>query len=343
MALPHDLRTNLRIPVVAAPMTGVSSPELVAAAAWHGIMAGFPAHNAGAVTQLDEWFARIRRLLKGQSEASDKTADPTGGDARDHSRNHAYDPWNLVTPNLIVHRTNEALADQVACLLNHGVRRVITSVGSPAGVAETLHSAGVELYADVATVKHARSAISAGADGLVLLTAGAGGQTGSANPFAFVRAVREFYDGPVVLAGGITDGASVLAALTLGADLAYMGTRFIATEESHATSDYRSALVAAGMDDVRTVTKIGGLPTNVLAAWDESASAGTAGRGNREPDVGFSNTRLLASKTAWGAGHSAFGVHRITTVAELIAELEADIADIRIHSPAPVNGRKEQS
>src|ERR1700712_3886353 len=205
-------------------MTGVSSLDLVIAACRSGVIGSFPTHNAASTAALDDWLRRI----------SDEV---TGTDAP-------------VAPNLVVHRSNARRDADLDCLLRHGVELVITSVGSPAPVIGPLHGVGAVVYADVASLTPAWGALDAGADGLVLLTAGAGGQTGWANPFAFVRAVRERFDGPLVLAGGISDGVSILAAEVLGADLVYLGTRLIATCESLADEAYRQALVEATLDDV---------------------------------------------------------------------------------------------
>jgi nitronate monooxygenase len=280
-------------------MTSVSSPELVITACRNGLIGSFPTHNAPSTAALDGWLQRMSEELTG-----------------DHAP---------VAPNLVVHRSNarrDADVDSLAC---HGVELVITSVGSPAPVIETLHAAGALVYADVAGLQHAWRALDAGADGLILLTAGAGGQTGWANPFAFVRAVRERFDGPVVLAGGISDGRAILAAEALGADLAYLGTRFIATHESHAEPGYRDALVHSTLDDVRLSTRVGGIPANLLACWlddvDESPTPTTAD--------GFAQDRLLANRTAWSAGHSVSGVHGVTGAADLIATLRTEYEHAR--------------
>ncbi|GAB1512586.1 NAD(P)H-dependent flavin oxidoreductase [Actinophytocola sp. KF-1] len=169
-----------------------------------------------------------------------------------------------------MHRTNERLAADVDCLVRRRVEIVITSVGSPAAVVGPLHDAGCLVFADVATMRHVDRALDVRVDGLVLLTAGAGGQTGSANPFAFVRAVRARFDGPIVLAGGVSDGAAVLAARALGADLCYLGTKLIATTESLADDAYRQAVVDAGLDDVVETSLPSGLPANFLRSWWES-------------------------------------------------------------------------
>lgn len=288
----------LALPVIAAPMTNVSGPELVTAACRAGVIGSFPTHNAPSLDDLDAWTGRI------VSETGD-----------------GYAP---VAPNLVVHRSNARLHADLDCLIRHRVKLVITSVGSPAPVVDRLHEAGAEVYADVASLQHAWAALEAGADGLVLLTAGAGGQTGWANPFAFVRAVRERFDGPLVLAGGIADGRSILAAQTAGADLAYVGTRFIATVESRAGDEYRRALVESTLDDVRLSDRVGGIPASLLAAWLDRQDGDTSSRGD-----GFAQDRLLSNAKAWSAGHSVFGVHDLTTVEELVAELAGQYRQAR--------------
>lgn len=285
---------RLALPAIAAPMTAVSGPELVIAACSAGIIGAFPTHNARTTDALDHWMRRIRSDLA----ECDAPAAP-------------------VAPNLVVHRSNARLEADLDCLVGHGVELVITSVGSPAPVIEKLHGAGAQVYADVAGLHHAWRALDAGADGLILLTAGAGGQTGWANPFAFVRAVREQYDGPLVLAGGISDGVAILAAQILGVDLSYLGTRFIATTQSSASVDYRQALVDSTLDDVRLSDRVGGIPASLLTCWLDAHQENdpTPGSG------GFTQDRLLDNRTAWSAGHSVSGVHAVVDVATLVADL----------------------
>src|SRR3954471_25074603 len=211
---------RLSLPLIAAPMFLVSGVELVVAACRNGVIGAFPTVNCRSPEQLDEWLGEIESRLRRHSDESGKPSAP-------------------ICANLIVHRSNARLEQDLAVLLRHNPEMVITSVGSPAPVLKPLHDAGAVVFADVASIRHAERAVAAGADGLVLLTAGAGGQTGWLNPFAFVRAVRAFYDGPLVLAGGIADGYALRAAEALGCDLAYMGTKFIATNESLADPRYK--------------------------------------------------------------------------------------------------------
>ena len=301
MTNPLPWSHRLSLPAIAAPMTTVSTPELVVAACQRGVIGAFPTHNAADPDTLETWLHDIRDRL-----------DPR----------HAP-----VAPNLVVHPSNTRRDADLDCLIRNGVELVITSVGSPAPVVAPLHDAGAQVYADVASLTHAWRAIDAGADGLVLLTAGAGGQTGWANPFAFVRAVRQQFAGPVVLAGGVSDGHSILAARALGADLVYLGTRFIATPESGADAGYRRAVVEATLDDVRLSDRVGGIPASLLASWldahDESPTEGD----------GFRQDRLLSNRTAWSAGHSVSGVHALTGVATIIDELTADYLAARSELP----------
>ncbi|GAY15558.1 nitronate monooxygenase family protein [Mycobacterium sp. shizuoka-1] len=289
MPIPPPWRDRLALPAIAAPMTAVSGPELVIAACSAGVIGAFPTHNAHSPGELDDWLTEIAGQLTPASAP--------------------------IAANLVVHRSNRRLATDLGCLQRHGVELVITSVGSPEAVVAPLHEAGAQVYADVATLEHAHRSLSAGVDGLVLLTAGAGGQTGWTNPLAFVRAVRAFYSGPVVLAGGITDGRSILAAEVLGADLAYLGTRFIATHESRAEPGYRQALVTSTLDDVRLSARVGGIPASLLTCWLDAAEQST------EQSGGFDQDRLLSNRTAWSAGHSVSGVSAVTSTAALIATL----------------------
>jgi nitronate monooxygenase len=222
------------------------------------------------------------------------------------------------------------LADDLKVVARHGVEVVITSVGSPAPAVEALHDAGALVLADVATLRHAERAIAAGADGLILLTAGAGGQTGWLNPFAFVRAVREMFDGIVVLAGGVSDGRALAAARVLGCDLAYMGTRFIATRESLASDAYRAMLVEASMDDVMLTSAFTGLPGNMLtpsirkagldpSRLDEQVSAA---RAKAQFGPGGAGPRRWTD--IWSAGHSVSGVREVVSVETLVEEVRLE-------------------
>jgi nitronate monooxygenase len=237
-----------------------------------------------------------------------------------------------VCPNLIVHRSNTRLADDLAVLLRHKPELVITSVGTPTPVIGPLHDIGARVLVDVASVMHAEKAVAAGADGLVLLTAGAGGQTGWLNPFAFVRAVRQFYQGPLVLAGGMSDGHALRAALALGCELAYMGTRFIATRESMASDGYKSMLVSSSADDILLTRAFTGLQTNMLrpsivAAGLDPDNLPARGEIDISKDIsveGREANRPKRWKDIWSAGHSVSGVQEVLSTAEVVAQTERE-------------------
>lgn len=306
--LPDRIAKRLRLPLIAAPMLRVSGPDLVIAACRNGVIGAFPTANARSVDELDRWLLLMRN---GVADMNGAAAPPC--------------------PNLIIRHPD--VQGHLACLLKHNVELVITSVGSPAPVIGPLHDAGALVFADVATLRHAEKAIEAGADGLILLTAGAGGQTGWLNPFAFVRAVRKMFAGPIILAGGISDGYALKAACVLGCDLAYMGTRFIATRESMASTGYRQMLVDSSMDDVLLTSNFTGLPTSMLTPsivaagldpkkLDESMTA----ERSREQFSGRASGNPRRWTDIWSAGHSVSGVTGLQTVQELVDQTAAEFA-----------------
>jgi nitronate monooxygenase len=303
---------RLSLPLIAAPMFLVSGVELVVAACRNGVIGSFPTVNCRSPEQLDEWLGEIEGRLRRHSDENGKPAAP-------------------ICPNLIVHRSNARLEQDLEVLLRHRPEIVITSVGSPAPVLAPLHDAGALVFADVASIRHAERAVAAGADGLVLLTAGAGGQTGWLNPFVFVRAVRAFFDGPLVLAGGISDGHALRAAQALGCDLAYMGTKFIATRESMADIRYKEMLVASSADDILLTTAFTGLQTNMLRPSIEAAGLdpdNLPARGaidiGKDIDIGARENNPKRWRDIWSAGHSTSGVRQVLAVDELVARTAAE-------------------
>lgn len=303
---------RLSLPLIAAPMFLVSGVDLVAAACSSGVIGSFPTVNCRTTEQLGDWLDEITRRIEAHEQAGGRRAAP----------------W---CPNLIVHRSNARLGDDLKLLLRHKPEVVITSVGSPQPVIAPLHDVGAMVLADVASIHHAERAVAAGVDGLVLLTAGAGGQTGWLNPFAFVRAVRQFFDGVIVLAGGISDGVALRAAMTLGCDLGYMGTKFIATEESLADPRYKAMLVEASADDILLTKAFTGLQTNMLrpsivAAGldpDDLPERGGIDIG-KDIDVGAREDRPKRWRDIWSAGHSASGIGGVVPIADLVAKTTAE-------------------
>ena len=305
--IPESIRSRLRMPVIAAPMRKVSGVDLVAAACKAGVIGSFPTVNAYDPGQagLDNWLSEMRARI-GDSDG----------------------PTAPICPNLIVRRPT--VHEDLDICIKHGVEMVITSVGTPKPLMPKLREAGIKVFADVATLDHARKAREVGVDGLVLLTAGAGGQTGWLNGFAYARAVREIFDGVIVMAGGIIDGVALRAAEMLGCDLGYMGTKFIATEESMAAPAYREMLVSSTIDDVMLTSAITGLPASFLRP-------AMAAAGIKQDDLDEEVTKQQAAAKygsgapgpqrwsgIWSAGHSVSGVRKIEAVQELVDRTAAE-------------------
>jgi nitronate monooxygenase len=319
MSLPSHLESRLRLPLISAPMFLVSGPALVKAACRAGVIGSFPTANCRTTEELDGW---LRDITADLSRAGDETG-------------RAPAP---LCPNLIVHRSNPRLADDLAVVLRHKAEMVITSVGSPEPVVKPLKDAGCLVMADVASMRHAERAVAAGVDGLVLLTAGAGGQTGWVNPFAFVRAVRTFWDGIVVMAGGMADGTAIAAAHVLGCDLVYMGTKFIATRESLASHAYKRMLVDSRLDDVLLTRAFTGLETNMLRPSIAAAGLDPDNLPVRGPidiakDIDVAERQRPDArrwKDIWSAGHSVSGVSDVPSVAELVERTAAQYASVHV-------------
>ena len=310
----------MALPLIAAPMLRVSGIELVSAACAAGVIGAFPTANCNTLEELDEWLTR----LDAEAIAAPEQTAP-------------------YCPNLIMRRDPAKVMAEVDLIARHRAELVITSVGSPAAVIPRVHRGGCRVFADVVSLHHATRAIESGVDGLVLLTAGAGGHTGWANPFAFVRAVRDVFDGPIVLAGGLGDGVALRAAMALGCDLGIMGTRFIATKQSLASEDYRQMLLDSTMDDVLLTRGFTGLPASFLepsarrlgidvSDLDESIDVEEArrrygGGANAAPNQRWTDI--------WSAGHSVSGVRAVPSVAELVHALQ-----LQFRSADPHSGRK---
>jgi nitronate monooxygenase len=300
-----ELRAQLRLPVIAAPMFLVSGPDLVIAACKAGVVGSFPTANARTAEELEAWFIRIEAELAEARAAGVQVA-----------------PYAV---NLIVQASlSPRFAADLALIERFKPQLVITSVGPPGEVAARVHAYGGLVFHDVATLRHAAKAAEQGVDGLILLTAGAGGHTGTANPFAFVPQVRRQFGGAILLAGGIGDGQGIYAAQALGADFAYMGTRFAATEESLAGPEYRALLVAQQMADVLTTDRVSGLTATVLR--------GSLTRVGLDPDhlpptIGLLKPGLppeiKAWRDVWSGGHGVGLIDDIPPVATLVDRLEA--------------------
>jgi nitronate monooxygenase len=314
------LPQSLRIPVFAAPMFLVSGPELVIAACKAGIVGAFPTPNCRTTVALDQWMAAISSALR---------------DASTQSSPHPIAPWAL---NLITHSSYPRLADDLALVRSHQPPIVITALGSPKPAIESVHGYGGLVFADVININLARKAAAAGVDGLVCVAAGAGGHTGYFSPFAFISAVREFFDGMIVVGGGIADGAGIAGAIAAGADLAYMGTRFLATAESRAVAPYKQMIVDCGPDDLVVSAAI----TGTAASWLKPSLIacgidpdGLAGKPVREYTPENAYKRWVET---WAAGQSLYAVNAVEPVAAVVNALERDYreAAARFCERAPV-------
>ncbi|MEC8578579.1 MAG: nitronate monooxygenase family protein [Pseudomonadota bacterium] len=310
MALPEFLQNNLRVPVVGSPLFLVSGPELVIAQCKAGIIGSFPALNARPAEVLDEWLTRINTELEEYKAAN---------------------PDAVVAPyavNQICHASNDRLMEDMETCVKHKVPIIITSLRPPAEIVEAAHSYGGVVYHDVINVKHARKAAEEGVDGLILVCAGAGGHAGALSPFALLREVKEWFDGTILLSGAIGDGFCVASALAMGADLAYMGTRFIATEEANADQNYKDMLIQSAADDIVYSSLFTGVMGNYLKP--SIAAAGLDPNNLPEADkskMNFGsggNMKTKAWKDIWGSGQGIGGIQDVEPVEAVVSRLETE-------------------
>lgn len=281
----------------------VSGPELVISSCKSGIVSAFPAPNARTIEQLEDWMKTITKSLEEGRESGEKIA-----------------PWAL---NIIAHTSYDRLDQELELLKRYQPPIVITALGSPARVVEVVHSYGGYVFADVNSVKFAKKAAMVGVDGLILVSAGAGGHTGAMTGFAFVEAVRQFWDGVIVLAGGISTGKGILAAQALGADMVYMGTSFISAAESLAQQEYKEMVVAANFDDILLTNAFTGVHANMLIPSIERAGLKPAELKPKD-SIDFSNPQgdTKAWRDIWSAGHGVGVIHEVKPVAEIIQDLQ---------------------
>jgi nitronate monooxygenase len=315
MPIPDLLRDRLRLPVIGAPMFIVSTPRLVLAQCKAGIVGAFPALNARPASQLDEWLAQITEEL-----AAFQSANPQAKVA----------PYAV---NQIAHSSNNRLEEDVALCVKHKVPIIITSLRPPAEVVAAVHGYGGIVFHDVINLRHAEKAAAQGVDGIIAVCAGAGGHAGVLSPFALVKQIREVYPGTIILSGAMSSGADVLAARALGADLAYLGTRFIATDEGNAPPEYKQMLVDSGAEDIVYTSLFSGVNGNYLRG--SIARAGLDPEHLPEADktkMNFGtggNTAAKAWRDIWSAGQSVSGIHEIEAVDALVARMEREYAAAR--------------
>lgn len=307
MSLPSILQDRLRLPVVCSPMFIVSSLELVIAQCKAGVVGSFPALNARPEEALDEWLCRIREELAA------------------HDKEHPDRPSAPYAVNLIVHRSNVRLEHDLALCVKHSVPIVITSLGAREDVNQAVHAYGGIVLHDVINNKFARKAIEKGADGLIAVAAGAGGHTGAQSPFALIQEIREWFDGPLLLSGAISNGNAILAAQAAGADLAYIGSAFIATEEANAQPAYKQMVVEGDASQVVLTNFITGVHGNYLRASLINGGLDPDNLPVADPskmDFSAGSSRPKAWKDIWGAGQGIGVVKQVVPAAELVARLQ---------------------
>ena len=309
MALPA-IFDNLRLPVIGSPLFIVSGPELVIAQCKAGVVGSFPALNARPASQLDEWLHQITEELAA------------------HNRDNPDRPAAPYAVNQIVHKSNNRLQEDIATCAKWQVPLTITSLGAQVELNDAVHSWGGIVLHDVINDRFAPKAIEKGADGLIPVAAGAGGHAGVTSPFALMREIREWFDGPVALSGSIANGASVLAAQAMGADFGYIGSAFIATKEANAVDGYKDNIVEAKAADIVYSDLFTGVSGNYLRQSIERAGMDP----NNLPKGDIStmnfgsggNSEAKAWKDIWGSGQGIGAIKEVQTVAQFVDQLEAE-------------------
>ena len=312
MAIPEILKGRLSIPVVASPLFIISGPELVIAQCKAGVVGSFPSLNARPVEVLDEWLTQINAELDAYNLANpDKPAAP-------------------FAVNQIVHNSNDRLMQDVALCVKHKVPIVITSLGARTEVFDAIHSYGGIVLHDVINNRFAKKAIEKGADGLICVAAGAGGHAGTLSPMPFIQEVREWFDGPVLLSGAIATGDAVLAAQAMGADMAYIGSAFIATKEANADEGYKQSLVDYAASDIVYTNLFTGVHGNYLRPSIESAGLDPDNLPESDPSkMNFGSggsTKAKAWRDIWGCGQGINAIKSIDTAGELVERLKREYA-----------------
>ena len=310
MALPPVLAEPLRIPVIGSPLFIVSGPALVIAQCKAGVVGSFPALNARPVSQLDEWLAEITETLA------------------DWDRKNPDRPSAPFAVNQIVHKTNNRLEQDVELAVKYKVPVTITSLGAREDVNEAIHSYGGVVLHDIINNKFARKAVEKGADGLIPVAAGAGGHAGGLSPFALIQELREWFDGPIALSGAIANGRAVLGAQAMGADLAYIGSAFIATQEANAVQGYKDMIVESSGEDILYSNLFTGVHGNYLRPSIERAGLDPDNLPQADPSkMNFGsggNQEAKAWKDIWGCGQGIGAVKSIPTAGELVDRLAAE-------------------
>ena len=309
--LPPTLQ-NLPLPIIGSPMFIISTPKLVIAQCTSGVLGAMPALNARPASQLDEWLAEITEALAAWNQA------------------HPDQPAAPFAINQIVHKSNDRLEHDMAMCVKYKVPVIITSLGAREDLNQAAHSYGGVVLHDIINNKFAHKAIEKGADGLIAVAAGAGGHAGVKSPFALIQEIRQWFDGPLALSGAIATGGAVLAAQAMGADFAYIGSAFIATEEARAADDYKQAVVDCNSDDIVNSSLFTGVHGNYLAPSIRAAGLDPANLPESDPSkMNFGGDAKKAWKDIWGCGQGIGAINEIQSTAALVARLRREYQETR--------------
>ncbi len=303
---------QLKFPVIASPLFIISNPKLLIAQCKAGVVGSMPALNARPAAQLEEWLMEITEALAA------------------HNRDHPDQPAAPFAVNQIVHKSNDRLEHDMALCVKYKVPIIITSLGAREDVNAAAHSYGGVVMHDIINNKFAKKAIEKGADGLIAVAAGAGGHAGVKSPFALIQEIREWFDGPVALSGSIATGGAVLAAQAMGADFAYIGSAFIATEEARAADDYKQAVVEASSDDIVYSNLFTGVHGNYLAPSIRKAGLDPENLPESDPSaMNFGGDAKKAWKDIWGCGQGIGAVKAVVPAADLVARLKREYQEAK--------------
>jgi nitronate monooxygenase len=300
---------RLPFPVIGSPLFIISNPKLVIAQCINGVVGSMPALNARPAAQLEDWLIEITEALAA------------------HNRAHPQSPAAPFAINQIVHKSNERLEHDMALCVKYQVPIIITSLGAREDVNAAAHSYGGVVLHDIINNRHAHKAIEKGADGLIAVAAGAGGHAGVKSPFALIQEIRQWFDGPLVLSGAIATGGAVLAAQAMGADFAYIGSAFIATDEARAAEDYKQCIVASDSDDIVYSNLFTGVHGNYLAPSIRAAGMDPEQLPVSDPSsMNFAGDKAKAWKEIWGCGQGIGAVTQVQPAADYIAQLKREYA-----------------
>jgi nitronate monooxygenase len=304
--------STMTFPVIASPLFIISNPKTVIAQCINGVVGSMPSLNARPLSQLDEWLAEITEALAA------------------HNRAHPERPAAPFAINQIVHKSNERLEEDMALCVKYKVPLIITSLGAREEINQAAHSYGGVVMHDIINNKFAHKAIEKGADGLIAVATGAGGHAGVKNPFALIQEIRQWFDGPLALSGSIANGGAILATLAMGADFAYIGSAFIATDEARAAEEYKQCIVNSNSDDIVYSNLFTGVHGNYLAPSIRNAGMDPDNLPESDPSkMNFAGDKTKAWKDIWGCGQGIGVIDKVQSTADLIAQFKREFEDAK--------------